>query len=161
MKFAQELERLLARRQMRQAELAEAIGVSQTQVSRWLAGLNHPERGAFAAICTALSSDPADHAALLAGRLEAQRDLPGGELVTVTVDVGNTMSDAPRAQTALERAERYLHGEARKRSDVRDLVIDLARCLGYLDAAGSADDIVRDAVAEVKRGRRRYPKTAE
>lgn len=157
-KFAEELERMLASRGMTQAQFAGAIGVSQTQVSRWLSGTNHPERSMFGSVCRALSADPADHARLLAGRLISQLDLPGGELVQVSVANTTTsaLSDAPRPTTALERAEHYLHTEARRRIDVRELVIDLAKCLGH-GTADLVDAVVAEAAKDAggyRRGKR-------
>lgn len=87
------------------------------------------------ALAPALSSDPADHASLVLAHLQDERVGPGSELVEVSIMSAGLLKDAPRPRSKGEQALQYLAQERVHNRDLNDLLIDLARVLGWVDKA--------------------------
>lgn len=129
-----ELERLLADKGWSQKALSEASGVDPAVINRTMRSRSTISDENYRAIVIALTADPMEQAVCQVARLQDLCRGPGEELVEVRTKVPNSLLAPPRQrktkQVMLERAESYLHHAARQKSDVSELIIDLAVCLG-------------------------------
>lgn len=129
-----ELERLLELKGWSQARLAEAAGVHPSIITRTMRGHSTIDDDNYRCVVEALTQDPLAQAQCLVARLMDFRRGPGQEMVEIRVAAPMALADSPRNQRThrvlLERAELYLQQLARERTDVADLIIDLAACFG-------------------------------
>lgn len=121
-------------RSLNAVNLSALTGISNSQFSRWKNGLQTSiSEDDFSALATALSTDAEDHARLLRAHLEDERFGPGAELITIELISNGEMQDRARPQTKLESAWQFLHSQTARNSDLRALIIDLAKALGMED----------------------------
>ena|SRR5579863_1465286 len=129
--LADELERQLQAQNVSVTELASKSQMSAGQIYKWLKSEQMsiwPEQ--LTALSKALSSNSADHAALLRAHLLDEKFGPAADLVHVEIDTNVELHDRPRPRIKGEQALHYLAELRVESKDVNDLVIDLARCLG-------------------------------
>lgn len=131
--LAVEIERLLRAKGWSQHALATAAGLNPSVITRTMRDQSEVSDATFRAMVMALTSDAVQQAECMVARLMDLRRGPGAELVEIRLRDLPALRDAPSnratVQVMLERAEAHLHDLARNDPQVRELVIDLARCL--------------------------------
>lgn len=129
--FAEELSRQIEAAKLSQGALAEAAGIAQAQIWKWVNGeqisINAEQ---LDAIARALKATPSEHARLLAAHLEDERFGKAAGAVRIEIETAAEMRDRPRPRTRGEAALQTLAELRLQSREVNDLLIDLANCLG-------------------------------
>ena len=129
--LSEELERQFEAAATNPFQLGERIGVSPSQIYKWLRDEQTSiSADQLRAIAEGTSKNVNDHAALVRAHLLDEKFGPGSHLVRIEVDSPETMNDQPRPRSKGERAMLYLAEARIKSRAINDLVVDLARCLG-------------------------------
>lgn len=128
-----ELERLLNVRGWSQQALADAARVHPSIITRTMRGQSSISDENFRRLVVCLTSDPVAQAQCLVARLCDLKRGPASELVEIRLRELPALRETPdrraTVQVMLERAETHLRDLARSDPQVRELIIDLARCL--------------------------------
>lgn len=157
--LAEALKALMHRHACTQTALAERAGVPLPVVNRTLNDHTEVNDENFARLVSALTSDDVEKAEMLAARLRDWCTGPGADRVVIDV-TKEVRRDTPVLPSMLRDSIAFLDQLGHRDPEVRELIIDLARCLGHGGkAASAADAVVDDASGQATR-RRRTPKTA-
>lgn len=128
--FSEELERQLDLAGLSVYAVAEKSGISPGQIYLWKRGdQTSIDENQLKQLAPVLSRDVTDHASLVRAHLMDEKFGPGHKLVHVEVDA-EALHDKPRQLTKREQALEFLSANTRTNRASRDLIIELARCLG-------------------------------
>lgn len=112
-------------------QLSQRCGISASQIYNWInnvqVSVSEEQLGSLA---PALSTDPAQHAALLAAHLLDEKKGPGSELVTIDVHGPTLLKDATKPRSRVEKAIAHLAAERHNNAALAELLIALARAHG-------------------------------
>jgi transcriptional regulator with XRE-family HTH domain len=129
--FAEELQRQMLGKNLKQSELAEISGISQAQVSKWLRGEQiSVSEDQMSALSAAIGDDAVQHAELLRAHLLDEQKGLGSQLIRIEIDSPHVLSAPKKARTKGEKAMEFLATERHQNRDLNELLIDLARVLG-------------------------------
>jgi transcriptional regulator with XRE-family HTH domain len=129
--FSDEIDRQLLQSNQSVDDIVRKTGLTRSLVYLWKRGeQTSVAEEQLSALAPALSSDIADHAALVRAHLLDEKFGPGSELVSVGIDDPGLPRDRPRPRSKAEKAIQFLSEERLKNRDLNDLLLDLARCLG-------------------------------
>ena len=149
-----------------QGSLAERSGVPIAVINRALNDQTEIGDANYERIVCALTHDPIEQSELLAARLRDWCVGPGSDRVVITIDTP-ILRDTPVLPALLTRSLEFLRVSAHRNRDVRELIIDLAKCLG-LEADGAAGQILAESVQQTggygrakRESRRRQPRSAK
>lgn len=130
--LSEEIERQLAKTHQSIDAIAAKSGLTRSLLYLWKSGdqttINETQ---LQALAPALSHDASDHAAIVRAHLLDETFGPGSELVAIHITGPQELRDAPRARSRGEQALNYLAQERLSNRDLNDLLIDLARVLGW------------------------------
>lgn len=149
--FSEQLKIALDAAGLNQVELSKRVGITQSTISRYIAGAFPPEPSAVAAILKQVP--PQFHGELIAARL--LEEIPPGYEDEVAIIVRNSQVNedagyiAPKIAKDLRAAMDSLAEEAVRVPEVREAIIALARAIGVYTAEDEAS--VHSVVAELKK----------
>lgn len=131
--LSEELNRQMDAHEVNGVQLAESLGCSSSQITRWTSGEQTSISDAqLSAMQACFSDDPHDHARLVMAHLLDEKFGLHHELVELEIQSAAELQDRPRSRSKGERAVEFLAGERHRNRELNDLLIDLARLLGHL-----------------------------
>ncbi len=129
--LSDEIDRQLLQSKQSIDDVVRKTGLTRSLLYLWKGGEQTTiDEDQLVALAPALSSDVADHAALVRAHLLDEKFGPGADLVQVSIDGPSELKDRPRPRTKGEKAMEFLTRERLVNRDLNDLLLDLARCLG-------------------------------
>lgn len=147
--LSEEIERQLGKTHQSIDSIAAKSGLTRSLLYLWKSGdqttINEAQ---LQALAPALSDSSADHAAIVRAHLLDETFGPGSELVSITIKGAEELRDAPKPRSRAEQALHYLQQERLINRDLNDLLIDLARVLGWQE---------HPATPAKSRGKTKYP----
>lgn len=139
--LAEQIERLLEKTHQSVDDVAARCGINRSIIYLWKQGKQTSiSEEQLLALSPALSSELSDHAKLVEAHLHDEKFGPGSDLVEISIRSEQQLEDRPRPRSPGDKAMAFLAQERISNRDLNDLLIDLARVLGW-DAQAQAEPV--------------------